>query len=46
VVAVWGVVMWAATVALNQHYVVDLLAGAVVAAAAYAIATRVQNRER
>jgi len=26
---IYGVLMWAATVALNQHYIIDLLAGAV-----------------
>jgi hypothetical protein len=33
-IAAWGAAMWAATVLLNQHYVVDLVAGAGVAAVA------------
>jgi hypothetical protein len=37
-IAVYGVAMWTATVVLNQHYVVDLLAGAMVAAAAWWLA--------
>jgi membrane-associated phospholipid phosphatase len=34
-VAVYGAAMWASTVVLNQHYVVDLVAGAGVAVAAF-----------
>jgi hypothetical protein len=33
--ALYAVAMWAATVILNQHYVIDLLAGAALALAAY-----------
>jgi len=31
----YGSAMWAATIVLNQHYVIDLIAGAVLAIAAY-----------
>jgi hypothetical protein len=33
--ALYGVAMWTATVVLNQHYVVDLLAGGLLSLAAY-----------
>lgn len=33
-IATFGTLMWIATVALNQHYIVDLLAGALLAAVA------------
>ena len=39
-IAAWGVAMWGATVLLNQHYIVDLLAGAAVAGAALWISER------
>lgn len=39
-IAVYGLMMWFATVVLNQHYVIDLLAGAITAFAAYQIAAR------
>jgi membrane-associated phospholipid phosphatase len=42
-IGAWGAAMWYATVALNQHYVVDLLAGAVVAAAAVWISDRLEG---
>jgi membrane-associated phospholipid phosphatase len=34
-IAAYGCAMWAATVVLNQHYIVDLLAGALLATAAW-----------
>lgn len=37
----YGGLMWVATVALNQHYVVDLLAGAIVAAGAFLLSERI-----
>lgn len=37
----YGSVMWLATVALNQHYVIDLLAGAAVAYVAFVISERI-----
>jgi hypothetical protein len=37
VVAVYGAAIWASTVILNQHYVVDLVAGAALAGAAWAL---------
>jgi membrane-associated phospholipid phosphatase len=37
----YGAVMWIATIALNQHYVVDLLAGAVVAFIAFRLSERI-----
>jgi len=39
-VALYGVAMWCATVVLNQHYVVDLIAGAALATAAWWIERR------
>jgi membrane-associated phospholipid phosphatase len=36
--------MWAATVVLNQHYVIDLLAGAALAGAAYLISKHLHNK--
>jgi hypothetical protein len=43
-VALYGAAMWAATVALNLHYVVDLAAGAAVAAVASAVVGRMESR--
>lgn len=37
----YGFVMWIATVALNQHYVIDLLAGAAVAFVAFRLSERI-----
>jgi hypothetical protein len=34
-IAAYGCAMWAATVILNQHYIIDLLAGALLAVAAW-----------
>lgn len=34
----YGLAMWSATVVLNQHYIVDLLAGALLAVAAWRVA--------
>jgi hypothetical protein len=39
-VALYAVAMWCATVVLNQHYIVDLMAGAALAAAAWWIERR------
>jgi membrane-associated phospholipid phosphatase len=39
-IAVYGTAMWISTVALNLHYVVDLLLGAAVAAAAWWLTER------
>ncbi len=39
--AVYGSIMWVATVALNQHYIVDLVAGAAVAWLAYVLSERI-----
>ncbi len=41
----YGCVMWVATVALNQHYVIDLLAGAAVASVAFVISERIGSWE-
>lgn len=38
VIGAYGCVMWAATVVLNQHYIVDLFAGALLSAMAWWIA--------
>jgi membrane-associated phospholipid phosphatase len=40
----YGAMMWAATVVLNQHYVIDLLAGAALAGAAYLISKHLHNK--
>lgn len=45
-IAAYGLLMWAATVMLNQHYVIDLLAGALFAWAAYGLATRFAKCEK
>lgn len=39
-VALYAVAMWCATVVLNQHYIVDLMAGAALATAAWGIERR------
>jgi len=39
-IAIYGVAMWSATVVLNQHYIIDLLAGALLAFAAWKLASR------
>ncbi len=36
--ALYGAAMWTATVMLNQHYIIDLLAGAILAVAAWLVA--------
>jgi inositol phosphorylceramide synthase catalytic subunit len=38
-IAMYGAMMWAATVVLNQHYIIDLLAGAAAAFTAYGLAS-------
>jgi len=48
VAAVYCCAMWVSTVVLNQHYVIDLVAGAVLAIAAWwlePLVTRLTNRE-
>ena len=37
VVALYGCAMWTATVVLNQHYVIDLVAGALLAIGAWRV---------
>jgi membrane-associated phospholipid phosphatase len=39
-IAVYGIAMWTATVVLNQHYIIDLLAGALLALTAWKLAAR------
>ena len=41
---IYAVAMWAATVVLNQHYVIDLVAGAVLAVSAYLLAHFTRRR--
>jgi hypothetical protein len=43
---VYGVAMWASTVVLNQHYVIDLVAGAILAIAAFCAEVMWYNKER
>jgi inositol phosphorylceramide synthase catalytic subunit len=38
----YGAAMWAATVLLNQHYIIDLIAGAFIAVAAWLLAPRIK----
>ncbi len=38
----YGAAMWAATVILNQHYIIDLIAGAIIAIAAWLLAPRIK----
>jgi hypothetical protein len=38
----YGAAMWAATVLLNQHYIIDLMAGAIIAVAAWLLAPRIK----
>jgi membrane-associated phospholipid phosphatase len=40
----YGAMMWAATVILNQHYIIDLLAGAALALAAYLLGKHFHNK--
>jgi len=44
-VAVYGCAMWAATVVLNQHYVIDLLAGALLAIGAWRVEGVLNKRQ-
>jgi hypothetical protein len=39
-IALYGAAMWTATVVLNQHYIIDLLAGALLATVAWQLARR------
>jgi membrane-associated phospholipid phosphatase len=41
---VYAVAMWAATVVLNQHYVIDLIAGGLLAVAAWLAGERHARR--
>jgi len=43
VLALYGAAMWCATVVLNQHYIVDLMAGALLAIAAWWIERRFEK---
>jgi inositol phosphorylceramide synthase catalytic subunit len=45
-ILVYGVAMWAATVMLNQHYIIDLIAGALIAIAAWQITPRIKYPAR
>jgi membrane-associated phospholipid phosphatase len=38
--------MWTATVVLNQHYVIDLVAGALLAIGAWRVERLLNNRHR
>lgn len=42
-ISVYGLMMWGATVVLNQHYIIDLLAGALFAFAAYIFGARIEK---
>jgi membrane-associated phospholipid phosphatase len=42
--ALYGIMMWCATVVLNQHYIVDLMAGAALAIAAWWVERRFEKR--
>jgi hypothetical protein len=42
--AMYGCAMWAATVVLNQHYIIDLVAGAVLAVAAWRVEALLRKR--
>ena len=42
----YGSAMWVATVVLNQHYVIDLIAGAILAIAAYWIELHYYKKQR
>jgi len=44
-ILIYGAAMWAATVMLNQHYVIDLMAGAVIAFVAWKLAPRIHLRK-
>lgn len=46
VLVVYAVSMWAATVMLNQHYVIDLIAGGLLAAGAFSISEWQMRRTR
>lgn len=39
---IYGVAMWAATVILNQHYIIDLIAGALIALVTWLISPRIK----
>lgn len=43
-IMIYGAAMWAATVLLNQHYIIDLMAGAVIAFVAWTLAPRIRWR--
>ena len=43
-IAAYGIAMWVATVVLNQHYIIDLLAGALLAFLASRLATLQKRR--
>ncbi|MEW6127100.1 MAG: phosphatase PAP2 family protein [Acidobacteriota bacterium] len=45
-IVVYGLAMWFSTVVLNQHYIIDLFAGAILAFAAYRLGERLSRRFR
>jgi inositol phosphorylceramide synthase catalytic subunit len=44
IIIIYGAAMWAATVMLNQHYLIDLMAGATLAFVAWRLAPRIRLR--
>lgn len=44
IIAIYALAMWAATVVLNQHYVIDLVAGALMAIAAWRVEPLIAKR--
>jgi membrane-associated phospholipid phosphatase len=45
-ILIYGTAMWAATVLLNQHYIIDLMAGAIIAFVAWKLAPRIRWRSQ
>jgi membrane-associated phospholipid phosphatase len=45
-VAFYGCAMWTATVVLNQHYLIDLVAGALLAIGAWRVERLLNKRHR
>lgn len=43
-IVIYGTAMWTATVLLNQHYIIDLMAGAIIAFVAWNLAPRIRWR--
>ncbi|MFL6274618.1 MAG: phosphatase PAP2 family protein, partial [Blastocatellia bacterium] len=46
VMVVYALLMWAATVILNQHYVIDLIAGGLLAVGAFSVSEWQMRRAR